>query len=72
MNRPLEEASENVKSNIRVVEATTNKVIIRGYFIGEPGDNNALSAAVRRNRKTIGSAVNHRRKTRAKIKLIHS
>ena len=55
-----------------MVKATANKIVIRGRFIGKPGDNNAFPTAICRNRETVGSAADYRRKTGAKIKPIHS
>lgn len=55
-----------------MIETTANKVIISGFFIREPSDDNSLLAAICSNRKTVGNTVNHGRKTGAKIKKIHN
>lgn len=55
-----------------MITTTANKVILSGFFVGEPGDNNTLPTTVCCNRKTVRDAVNHRGKARAKIKSIHN
>lgn len=55
-----------------MVKATTNKIIIRRYFVGEPGYNNAFATTICANRIAIRNAIDDRGKSGAKIKVIHN
>lgn len=55
-----------------MIEATTNKVVIRGNLVGEPSDDDPLFTSVCTNRIAIRNATNNRGKPRAKIEVIHN
>ena len=55
-----------------MIKTTTNKVVIRGSLISKPGNNNSLSTSICANRIAIRNAINNRRKSRAKIEVIHN
>lgn len=55
-----------------MIKTTANKVIIRRSFVSEPSNNNSLSTSVCANRIAIGGAINNRRKSRAKIEIVHN
>lgn len=54
-----------------MITAAADKVVGCRILVGKPGNNNAPFAAICANRKTIGNAINHRRKPRSEIEMIH-
>lgn len=55
-----------------MIKTTANEVIVSGFFVRKPSDNNSLSATVCSNRITIRNTINNRRKPRPEIKIIHN
>ena len=69
--KALQQTLKIIKFNVRMITATTNEIILCGKLVEKPGDNNAFSAAIRTNGKTIRCAINNRRKSRSEIEIIH-
>lgn len=55
-----------------MIKTTANKIVIRGNLVSKPSNDNAFPTSVCANRITARHAIDNRRKSRAKVEVVHN